>query len=315
VHEGDDRMRIAVAGDDSYARHIGALLCSIFENQSGKYRIDVFVLSKDISSEHSAHLLTICRRYGSQLTILPVDQDTFRNAPAQAYYTDVNYYRLLLPELLDARIDRILYLDSDIIVLAPLDDVWQTDVTSFAAAAVPDGRRLRDDEMPGTADRTVPVNSGLLLLNLDHWRRQRVFDQILAFIRQPDNETMLRYVDQDALNAVLAGRCRSLPLRFNVQPFVFDPARRTVFSADERALALKDPAVIHFCGPRKPWHYRCVHPYRSLYWKYARMTPWRGTGYVDLSLPEWALRLSTMAPPVIYDLLRVIYRRATRLAR
>ncbi|HJQ84305.1 MAG TPA: glycosyltransferase family 8 protein [Candidatus Binatia bacterium] len=304
-------MRIALAGDDGYARHLGALLCSLFENQSGRYRIDVSVLSKDISPRNCGRLLTICRRFGSQLTVFPIDRDVFRQAPVPAHYSDVNYYRLLLPRLIDPRLDRILYLDGDIVVLGALDAAWETDVSDCALAAVKDGKRIREDG----AQPTAQFNSGVLLFNLAYWRRHAIVDDVLAFIRDPANQAAIRYVDQDALNAVVGTCWRALPLAFNVQPFAFAAKRRTAFSDEERAAAARDPVVLHFCGPRKPWNYQCEHPQRGVYWRYARLTPWQRQGYSDFSLTAWAekqrRRLAALvagtAPPAMSRLLRVMY--------
>lgn len=51
--------------------------------------------------------------------------------------------------------------------------------------------------------------------------------------------------------------------------------------------ACKSPAIIHFCMPQKPWHYECINPYRELYYKYKRMTPWQ-----EVSLTHKVQRLS-----------------------
>jgi lipopolysaccharide biosynthesis glycosyltransferase len=223
-------MVIALAGDDAYARHIGALACSLLENRSGRYPIDIFILSKDISARNRGYLSDVCSRYGSRLTFLSVDPDVFADAPVPAHYSDVNYYRLLLPALLDPGMGKVLYLDADIIVRAPLDDVWETDVTDVALCAVRDGKRLPEHGQRGTREDPVPFNSGVLLLNLDYWRARHVLDDVLRFIRQPENHGVLRYVDQDALNAVVQDQWWPLPLVFNVQPFVFGPNRRTIFA-------------------------------------------------------------------------------------
>lgn len=313
----DARMRIAVAGDDGYARHIGALLCSLFENQSGRYRIDVFLLSKDISPHSCGHLLAICRRYGSQLTVCPIAADVFGDAPAPAHYSTVNYYRLLLPMLIDPAIDRVLYLDGDMIVLGPLDEAWETDITGVAVGAVGDGKRLPDDAPDVVAQDSVLFNSGFLLFNLEYWRRYQILEKLLAFIRQQGDRGIMRYVDQDALNAVLGDQWRPLPLKFNVQPSVFVPKRRTVFSEEEKAASRQDPVVIHFCGPKKPWNFRSAHPQSGAYWRYARLTPWNGLGYTDFSIQEWATRdlkkvVSQAASPGMYRLLQRAYRRINR---
>lgn len=313
----DARMRIALAGDDGYARHIGALLCSLFENQSGRYRIDVCILSRAISPRNCGHLIAICERYGSQLTVCPVAADVFRDAPAPAHYSPVNYFRLLLPALVDPAIDRVLYLDGDMIVLGPLDEVWETDISDVAVGAVADGKRLPEDAPAVVPHHRTSFNSGFLLLNLDYWRRQGIMEQLLAFIGEQGAHGVMRYVDQDALNAVLGDRWRPLPLRFNVQPSAFVPERRTVFSESEKAASRQAPVVIHFCGPKKPWHVRSPHPENRAYWRYARLTPWNGLGYSDFTIDAWARHdlekiVSQTTSPGLYRMIQRAYRRVSR---
>jgi lipopolysaccharide biosynthesis glycosyltransferase len=311
------RMRIALAGDDGYARHIGALLCSLFENQSGRYRIDVFLLSRRISARNCGHLITICERYGSQLTVCPVAADVFCNAPVPAHYSPVNYFRLLLPALVDPAVDRVLYLDGDMIVLGPLDEAWEADIADVAVGAVADGKRLPADAPAAVPQDGASFNSGFLLLNLDYWRRHGVMEQLFAFIGEQGARGVMRYVDQDALNAVLGNRWRPLPLKFNVQPSAFVPDRRTVFSEAEKAASRQAPIVIHFCGPRKPWHLRSAHPENRAYWRYARLTPWNGLGYSDFTIDAWARRdfgkiVSRTSSPALYRIIQRAYHRVSR---
>lgn len=185
------------------------------------------------------------------------------------------WYRIFLPELLP-ELDRILYLDADTIVRRHLEPLWGTDLGGLPLAAVANPLYPFMDHGflagLGLASTAEYFNSGVLLLDLEVWRREgltaRVLERAAAQGRQ-------EWPDQNALNTVLRGRWRALDPEWNAQNTVFDlRASRLPFAPDALRRARRNPAIVHFIGPYKPWHLRCKHPLRGLYWRHLRETPW-----------------------------------------
>jgi lipopolysaccharide biosynthesis glycosyltransferase len=164
---------------------------------------------------------------------------------------------------LSPKIDKILYLDSDIIVRRSLTELWNTDITNraLAAASTPyedDARRAL-----GLAAGIECFNSGVMLINLEFWRRNDVPDKAISFAR--NNPEAVQYWDQDALNAVLVHQWIDIPSCWNWREWRRGP------TSDSGV----EPAIVHFFTADKPWHWSNTHPFKSEYHEYRRRTPWR----------------------------------------
>lgn len=183
-------------------------------------------------------------------------------------------YRLLIPELLPQSVQRVLYLDSDMVVLDDITELWGIDLEGRALGAVREIPSEEDARMrlerfgPGH----VYFNSGVLLLDLNTWRRERLAARVWAAMAAGKGE--YRYPDQDALNAVFDGRWKRLPDRWNMQRlFTKVRASELGVSLGEYARMALRPGIIHFTGNPKPWRGKQRHPFNWAYWRAARATP------------------------------------------
>ena len=153
-------------------------------------------------------------------------------------------YRLKLPQILSTEYDRVLYLDSDVLVLQSLDDVLQSDMGGMPAAAVNDvwlnlkGNKLASSVRAaiGFGPDDVYFNSGVMLLDWKEVVSTKIMEQALAILRHDD----LHFADQCALNKVMCNNWKEMPLKFNWISVVDDCLRA-------------DPVIRHFTDPRKPW--------------------------------------------------------------
>jgi lipopolysaccharide biosynthesis glycosyltransferase len=168
---------------------------------------------------------------------------------------------------------KVIYLDCDLLVTDSLRPLWQTDMTDFALAGVP----FPQDEHKKTLG--IPghkgyINSGVLLLNLDVWRDQNLTPRLIDYIGK--NAPILKYHDQDALNAVLFDQIGFLDRRWNVTNRIFQESAEQLRLAPEVHRDLKAaPGIVHFTADYKPWHYFNPNPYKPLYWKLLKATPYR----------------------------------------
>jgi lipopolysaccharide biosynthesis glycosyltransferase len=107
----------------------------------------------------------------------------------------------------------------------------------------------------GLAPDTPYLCGALLVIDLPAWRAEGIEDQAIHFVCC--HADRLRTFDQDALNAVLAGRWRLLDPRWQVQPRALELSRSVTPHLDRRGRQLLrcDPWVVHFSGRLKPWLY------------------------------------------------------------
>jgi lipopolysaccharide biosynthesis glycosyltransferase len=201
------------------------------------------------------------------------------------------YYRLLLPELLPASLDKVIYLDCDLVVSRDLGELWDLDVSATSLLAVPElmpaaqfvsskaGIRLHREL--GLAQDLKFFNSGVMVINLARWRQRQVSQQALTYVREAARH--LRWHDQEALNAVLAGEWTAIDPRWNVSMHVYrGKARR-------RGIAIStDPFIVHYNSAIKPWHYGFSLGPKELFFRYLDVTAWSGWRPVRPSHPALA---------------------------
>ena len=189
-----------------------------------------------------------------------------------AHYTIDTYTRLWLGEFFPEKVDRVLYLDADIVVAGSIASLWSTDLGGALMASV---------DIPGSEQGVVRLgmraedgyfNAGVLLIDVAQWRATRAEITVLDYIRA--NPERVSY-DQDALNACFRSRTKRLDYMWNViRPFYREPLQLPLDRSEVETIR-RDARIIHFNGGLKPWSYFCDHPRRGEYEKYLRMTEWR----------------------------------------
>lgn len=272
-------IHIACCTDDAYAEHCGVLMVSICENK-GNDSVYFHVLTSGFKASNENALRSIVKRYGQSLEIYKVDENDLKNCPIRKNdrVSIAAYFRILLPVILPESIHKVLYLDCDILVLKSLDELWNINIDNYSAGVVMDqqGQDIRKFNNLEYDMALVYFNSGVMLINLDYWRKDDITSKTLTYINS--NPEKLKWWDQEALNYILKNTKFNLPLRFNVQeefywknPLIARKYWEEMYEASEK------PVILHYNGAIKPWYKECVHPKTQLYRVYKAKTPWKGT--------------------------------------
>lgn len=268
-------MNILLTFDDGYCKHAAATIASLTYNNPGAHHF--FIVADKLSDEHLAALRQCAPK--CQIDFIRIDISKFKQLPigkgtANQYISIAAYFRLLALDLLPKDLDRILYLDCDIIVNGNLEVFYLSEFkSSVCLLALEENPLLAKSccERLGYDNAYSYFNSGVLLLNLPEIYRAYNYQKALDFA---DCHQLL-YHDQDILNGLFHDRKDFFELKYNV----LDSFLIKGFNLPERYLTQKKdlyhPVIIHFSGPLKPWYTECRHPFRSLYYKYLRMTPWK----------------------------------------
>jgi lipopolysaccharide biosynthesis glycosyltransferase len=272
-----DVLHVACAVEGDYVPHTAAMLDSVMVQANGSAVHVHYLHGGDVSTRDATRLERMLGERGASVEFIVVDDARVEGLPTHDFTRKATWYRLLLPELL-AGVDRVLYLDADVIVVDDLRPLWTTDLTGHYLAAVtnvfPPAYLHRPAEL-GLAGPEVYFNAGVLLMNLAAMRADDCSERLVAYgvKHAPD----LLWRDQDVLNVVLGERRLPLHPRWNCMNAIllFDWADE-VFDAAALAEARANPAIRHFEGPdqNKPWHYGCEAAARELYMRHRRATPW-----------------------------------------
>lgn len=275
----EEVFHIATNIDDNYLQYCVVMLTSLFENNTER-TFGIHILSQGLAAETKQAIERCVCRYGERhrLCFYTIDNDIIHRIPmAESNHISIaSNCRLFAADLLPDNISKVLYLDCDLLVLDKVDTLFHRNLESYAVAAVEDVwsgekdsyERLEYDPKYGY------FNAGVMLINLEWWREYRMADMISSFLKTP---RYLKFMDQDILNAVLHRHWLQLPLVWNVQDgFLRKKTRIRESKLNEMLHAAKKPSIVHYTGGKKPWHSRCLNPYRHLFFQYLDQTQWKG---------------------------------------
>lgn len=267
-------IELACSADTPYLPHVSAMLHSLLTHTTRRpARVWMMHGPNLEDGEGRRKLEQTVDDLGATIEFLRVPDEMMNGFPTQKFHYSC-WYRTMLPELLPD-VDRVLYLDCDIIVTDDLEPLWETDLGDklFAACINPIYRpMLKPMRAMGIQDERDYMNSGVLLLDLVKLREERLSEHLREYaVEHPDNACP----EQDAMSVLYRGRWFSLHPRWNMQTGTLDlPPQKLPFPDDEAREAVENPAVVHYNGPFKPWQYHCNHPMRDLYFEHLEDTPW-----------------------------------------
>lgn len=279
-----DIFHVVFATDENYVQHAGVTMLSLLENKKSANPITINIIDDGLTEDSRNKLRKIAIDYRAALSFLYIKTDNLLNILAGRKRT--MFYRLAIPDLLPD-IDKALYLDVDLIVRHDISELWATDISNYYLAAVndiadkEDLERLKRDL--GIPDSQPYLNSGVLLINNRKWREEQIGEKIVKYVfeHKPLQE------DQDGLNAILWGKWLPLNPKWNIDRQAFRHYCHFSTRAklpEEVKKAVKDPAIVHFTGPVKPWYYACAVPFAEEYYSYLSLTPWRDYRPKDINL-------------------------------
>ncbi|WP_114939444.1 glycosyltransferase family 8 protein [Mucilaginibacter endophyticus] len=269
---------------------LGVTLNSLAQNCFRAKSLNIWFLCADLSDvdkSNISHLLEDANYSGSWHFI---DFDPVKHfGQLRSLHGDwTPYGRLLLPEILTTE-KTVLYLDADLVVDLDVTDLEDFDIGDAAIAAVATGTveyaiehkfLIREFNL---SPESPYFNSGVLLMNLDVWRRDNIKQACLDVGDKFSSELLA--VDQTILNALFSNKFKTLPRRFNC-----------AWYANFERPDLAERMIFHFVGSPKPWDlfafalhqgYAEWEKYLTRFWA----SKYRRTTYGDL-VRAWNIRRS-----------------------
>ena len=278
-------MIVVCATDDSFVQHCCVMLVSLLSNNSD---ITIYVLTEGLRPENEQVINDEVAAKGGTVYFCNVDPAIIERFPMPAgaelaHISRATYYRLLIADLLPRKVEKVLYLDCDIVVNGAIEELWQTPLHNYALAAVPQTGFGSEAVRLGYPIEFGYFNAGVTLLNLRYFREHGITRQLMDYIASHYHD--IKYHDQDTLNAVLYKETLHLMPQWNMTSSIYAPGFRGRADrqdghvvndySTQKANALRhkrNPIVLHFVSKPKPWSHGCTHPLAMLYYRYARQT-------------------------------------------
>ena len=276
---------ILMAADRVYLPYLAAGFASVLANSAEDERIKLYlaVFAGELSGEEIAQLQQLRGIKDFSLRVLEIPR-----AEVAGFFESVHtlnmYLRLFVPDIL-SDLDRIIYLDCDMLVLGSLRELALCDLGSAVLGATLDSNVIvqgGEDREYVTRISTQYFNSGMLVMNLQEMRRDGFTRKIQTWLQRAGE---LKFPDQDALNTLYKERTKILPLRYNAQYPLLALLGTSAFPLNHSAAAeIRNPVIVHFCTAQKPWLYLPEPPYKQDYTYYLSLTPWKGLRPADRTL-------------------------------
>lgn len=279
-----DNIPIVFAANDGFCPYLSVMIQSILEHASSKRNYDILILHRDISEWNESKFYAMIETHPNiSIRLLNVSEliagYSFYTQNRTDFTIDA-YFRLMIPYILSDEYTKAIYLDGDMVVTTDVAELYETDVSGYLLASSrdmcgiaayydpKDSRKKYREEVLKITNPDDYFISGMLVMNLEKFRKQYTLDFILKFATA---KNWMQH-DQDVLNILCNdGKAKMLHASWDVLE-LYKPEVLPVELYQELIESITEPKIIHYGGTNKPWKTANTH-HVDLFWKTAAQTP------------------------------------------
>ena len=265
-----DVCHIAFNVNDAYVKMAGVTCISVLENNKDMY-FTFHIFTDGCSDENLERIRQVAEQWQCRCIVYILHIEPFLGFHIKVKrFVKITYARLYMPKILKAYTSRYIYMDSDMMCIASLQDVWHMDLQGKAIAAA--------SELPHTvADRSAFLklktqtyfNSGFMVIDIPAWEKGQITERAFSYQGEPPARFLGH--DQDVINLVVDGDIVFLPRIYNQ------------LGGDTEE---NDRVIIHWTGRRKPW-LMVLTRFDEQWRHYLDISPWDGiTNIEPIKKPE-----------------------------
>ena len=278
-------MNIVYIANEKFAVHLGVSLYSLYERNRYEKDIRVFIISTGIGEDSLGKLKSIAKRFGRDVEIIELkDTSKYFDIGLQDSTFDISKMgRLLVGEILPEDVNRILYLDCDMVILHSIRELYNTELGENIIAAVEEPTVLERVRYEiGLDFEASYVNAGLLLIDLKKWRENNLGEKTISYSKSIWDKSL--FGEQDAINGVLRWKIKKLLPKYNFfsnykyfsyNSFIKVYGASLSYTKKDLKEAKRRPVIIHFAGDERPWIAGSFNPYKKAYDYFKKKTPFR----------------------------------------
>ena len=305
-------MHIVFASDTNYAEFVSVVIVSVLENTEGVVHFHLLANGiDDRTIEQLRHHIPLHRGELHTYDIQDLKHRLKINVPNTIAIS--SYARLFLGSILPLTLSKVLYLDCDVVVVNSIEKLWEMDMCDNYVAGVLDTLPNATSKVKvGLSPSDPYINAGVLLINLDLWRKDRLEQLFMDFLMSHNGN--VHHHDQGIINGVCKGHIAIISPIYNCtsnyysHPYkLLERTNHPFYSEQAYDEAVQRPTILHFTEGfyNRPWIANSKHPKAALYHYYHNMTAWRNTGMrkdkrtILVRLLSWEF---LHLPYIIYDL-------------
>ena len=245
-------LHLVFCVDDNFCLPLSVLIRSLKDKSS--WKVQCHVLSAGLTAENQQRLAHYtddkCDIRFYLLDELKLKGMNISNAFSERL-SIATYFRFLIADVLPSDIQKVLFLDADMLCLEDPVNLYQQQIDGKVAAVVEDGKLSESQRWNALGlSGGAYFNAGMMLLDIQLWRQRKVAEKCFELIA---SGMQWEYNDQDILNLVLDEEVSYMPIGWNCQSHHLEN------KADVT------PCIVHFTGAEKPWQVSCIHPYTEAF--------------------------------------------------
>ncbi len=272
-------MNIAYACDNNF---VDVMCVSIMSFNDHNCDANIYILDCGIEDVNKQKILELCSRKNAVFFI-----DAKKTLDGLDYNLNLDrgsiaaYARLFIGSVLPQKVDKVLYIDCDTLVNDSLKELYEMKLNDNVLGGVRDAFSFLNKKVFGLGRGEIFINSGVLLINLDAYRKKEIEVKITELLNKQES---IFQGDQGIINSIIRGQIKEIPLRYNVQTYLYDFSYKEMlmyrkpddyFTEEEVEEAVGNPGIVHFSTcfkSNRPWNASngLKHPYYNdwnLYYK------------------------------------------------
>ena len=259
-------MNILVSSNKKYLKPLEVMLYSLSKNTTSK-EIKVYFVNATLNEKTIRSFKDFFKNIKNiSLQVINVNKEIFKDLPLIEHISLETYSRLLLIDLIPKEIDKILWLDADIVINQNIDDFYNIDLKDFYGAVCEsiNDKSYKLLEKMGLDKSQRYFNAGVILFNLKKMREDFASDYFLNYARE--NIEKITWLDQDILNVTIGKNCMFCDYKlYNFMHFTNTNIRKK-----DLDFAVKNTVVFHYIGSIKPWNYKFVGKTKDIWLTWAK---------------------------------------------
>ncbi len=286
-------INISYACNEAYMEQTTVSLVSLFKNCSSPSKLHIFFIDMGVTDFSKDEMRKLVESYGSQLTIVPFESIAFdlNTSEKTGRHIKSVYAKLFYGRL--PNIEKIIYLDSDMVITGDIKNLWDIDLNGNVVAGVETLHTVEDNKKIGYLASDRAINDGMVVMDLRKWRDEKYLEKCLEFIEENNGEPPV--LSEGTINAVCKGNIQIIHPRYNLMSAIVGESIKKIegltgrkyYTQKEIDEATRNPCIIHYLSGfyNRPWCKRCTHPMKDEYLKYRKMTKWANEPLQDKDLP------------------------------
>lgn len=282
------KMNILYQFNEDYAPYAGVSIFSLLENNKNAEEIDIYILGEDLTKSSRNKISELILAYNRNVffadgdEIISILKELGIPKYRGSYATNM---KMFFPLHVEGSIERLLYIDSDTLILGDLQPLFEKDMHQKPLEMVLDSLAVKHKRYIGFTRDEPYFNAGVMLIDIPCWNENRCTQKIIDHVKN----TRAHYMapDQDLLNAALKGMIGRLHPEYNLQPIHSRYSYRIYrifwmpkcyYSRQELESAAVSPVILHFFRflGEFPWNLNSQHPDTRIFTEYLERSPWQG---------------------------------------